>query len=162
MKKYIAIVVAVLCVFALIDYVGAVQGRPDKTKPIKCYQCNSFYDKGCSDFFDNRTYPLIPCPSNATMCRKIIQETYYDDHWDVRYIRQCGVFGDVGPREGRWCFERRSTFGVRLKICHCDNKDGCNVASSIIRDNSVLTFFLILSTGWLMFCGKTQRIFGHG
>jgi len=52
----------------------AVEGRPDKTKPIKCYQCNSFYDKGCSDFFDNRTYPLIPCSSNATMCRKIIQE----------------------------------------------------------------------------------------
>jgi len=53
----------------------AVEGRPDKTQPIKCYQCNSFYDKGCSDFFDNKTYPLIPCSSNATMCRKIIQES---------------------------------------------------------------------------------------
>jgi hypothetical protein len=155
MKKFIAIAVAVITVFLLIDYANAVQGRPDKTKPIKCYQCNSFYDKGCSDFFDNRTYPLIPCPSNATMCRKIIQETYYDDHWDVRYIRQCGVFGDVGPREGRWCFERKSTFGVRLKICHCDNKDGCNIASALVRDNAVLTFFLLLSIGWLIVCGKT-------
>ena len=54
---------------------SAVEGRPDKTQPIKCYQCNSFYDKGCSDFFDNKTYPLIPCPSYATMCRKIIQES---------------------------------------------------------------------------------------
>jgi len=56
---------------------SAVEGRPDKTHPIKCYQCNSFYDRGCSDFFDNKTYPLIPCPSNATMCRKIIQESKY-------------------------------------------------------------------------------------
>jgi len=54
----------------------AVQGRLyDPNKRIKCYQCNSFYDKGCSDFFDNKTYPLIPCPLNATMCRKIIQES---------------------------------------------------------------------------------------
>jgi len=48
-----------------------------QSKPIKCYQCNSFYDKGCADFFDNTTYPLIPCPINATKCRKIIQESEY-------------------------------------------------------------------------------------
>lgn len=91
---------------------------------------------------------------------RVFLAAYFDQHWDVRYIRQCGVYGDVGPREGRWCFERRGTFGVRLKICHCDNKDGCNVASSLLhRDNAVLTLFLALSVGWLVLCGKT---FGHG
>ena len=76
--------IKVFCLLPLITYLlavyhcvsaSAVEGRPDKTQPIKCYQCNSFYDKGCSDFFDNITYPLISCPSNATMCRKIIQES---------------------------------------------------------------------------------------
>lgn len=67
------------CICLMSGFISAlaVQGRPDKTVPIKCYQCNSFYDKGCSDFFDNRTYPLIPCSWNATMCRKIIQESKY-------------------------------------------------------------------------------------
>lgn len=133
MKKYIIAVVLASMLVLFVDYASAVQGRPDKTKPIKCYQCNSFYDRGCSDFFDNRTYPLIPCLNNATMCRKIIQESWYDGHWDVRYIRQCGFYGEVGPAEGRWCFERRGSgqLGVRVKVCHCDNKDGCNTATSL-------------------------------
>lgn len=154
MKKLIGIALAILCIFLLVNYANAVEGRPDKTQPIKCYQCNSFYDKGCSDFFDNKTYPLIPCPSNATMCRKIIQETFYERTWDVRYIRQCGVFGEVGPAEGRMCFERRSTYGVRLKVCHCDNMDGCNIAASLVQNYSHLTVFVLVSLIWLLFCSR--------
>ena len=82
---------------------------------------------------------------------------FYEGSWDVRYIRQCGVFGDVGPAEGRWCFERRSTYGVRLKICHCDNMDGCNVASTIVQNYSNLTFFLLVSLSWLFFCSKVTH-----
>ena len=57
--------------------VSAANGRPEGSNKIKCYQCNSFYDTGCADFFDNKTYPLKPCAGNATMCRKIIQESKY-------------------------------------------------------------------------------------
>jgi len=82
---------------------------------------------------------------------------YYEQSWDVRYIRQCGVFGDVGPAEGRWCFERRSTYGVRLKVCHCDNKDGCNVGATVVQSYSNLTLFLLVSLGWLLFCSRLTR-----
>lgn len=131
MQKAVYFLSLLLILVLFFCYAFAVQGRPDKTVPIKCYQCNSFYDKGCSDFFDNRTYPLIPCSWNATMCRKIIQETYYDGHWDVRYIRQCAKQGEVGPAEGRWCKERSGNFRVKVKVCHCDNKDGCNDATGL-------------------------------
>jgi len=134
---------ALLIMFFVIA--DAVQGRPDKTKPIKCYQCNSFYDKGCSDFFDNKTYPLIPCKDNTTMCRKIIQETYYDGHWDVRYIRQCAKYGDVGPAEGRWCTERTGNFRVKVKVCHCDNKDGCNSSTTNFGSTQVILLTLIMT-----------------
>ena len=56
---------------------------------------------------------------------------YYDGHWDVRYIRQCAQYGEVGPAEGRWCKERSGNFRVKVKVCHCDNKDGCNVATRL-------------------------------
>ena len=82
---------------------------------------------------------------------------YYEDNWDVRYIRQCGVFGDVGPAEGRWCFERRSTYGVRMKVCHCDNMDGCNVAASLVQNHAQLTFFLLISLSWLVVCSRLAR-----
>lgn len=132
---------------------SAAQGRPDNSKPIKCYQCNSFYDKGCADFFDNRTYPLKPCLNNATMCRKIIQETYYDGRWDIRYIRQCALEGEVGPDEGRWCKERVGTYRVKIKYCHCDNKDGCNTATtSQLHLFTLCPLIMLLSTylaSWL-------------
>ena len=62
-----------ICLFSVCSQLN----NRDPTKPIKCYQWNSFYDKGCADFFDNMTYPLKPCSMNATMCRKIIQESKY-------------------------------------------------------------------------------------
>lgn len=64
------------------------------------------------------------------MCSISIFAAYYDGHWDIRYIRQCAYLGDVGPDEGRWCKERVGTFRVKVKYCHCDNKDGCNPAAT--------------------------------
>lgn len=99
----------------------------------------------------------------AVMClfrlnvMSVVSAAFYEESWDVRYIRQCGVFGEVGPAEGRWCFERRSTYGVRLKICHCDNMDGCNVASTIVQNYSKLTFFLLISFSWLFFCSRVAH-----
>ena len=63
---------------------------------------------------------------------------YYDGRWDIRYIRQCATLGEVGPDEGRWCKERIGTFRVKVKYCHCDNKDGCNTASSLDKHYAVL------------------------
>jgi len=131
MKQLLCCLGAALIFLCLVHYAEAsVRASASMNRTIKCYQCNSFYDEGCADYFDNRTYPLRICPSNAVMCRKIIQETYYDGKWDVRYIRQCAFYGEVGPAEGRWCKERMSNPRVKVKYCHCDNKDGCNTASS--------------------------------
>ncbi|KAK2162467.1 hypothetical protein LSH36_98g05052 [Paralvinella palmiformis] len=130
------------CSLVLFMVLLEVSGQ---SKPIKCYQCNSFYDKGCADFFDNTTYPLIPCPINATKCRKIIQETYYDGIWDVRYVRQCAIEGEVGPAEGRWCKERTGTWRVKVKYCHCDNKDGCNGSSTFSTSYAIMFAATLLS-----------------
>lgn len=65
------------------------------------------------------------------MCRKIVQEVYYDEKWDIRYIRQCAPSGEVGENEGRDCMERTGTKKVKVRYCHCDNQDGCNGAESV-------------------------------
>lgn len=65
------------------------------------------------------------------MCRKIVQEVYYNDEWNVRYIRQCAPSGEVGADEGRQCMERTGTYRVKMRYCHCDNQDGCNGAESV-------------------------------
>ena len=51
--------------------------------------------------------------------------------WDIRYIRQCATRGEVGPNEGLWCKERVGTYRVKVKYCHCDNKDGCNTGANV-------------------------------
>jgi len=76
---------------------------------------------------------------------------YYDGHWDVRYIRQCAKQGEVGPAEGRWCKERSGNFRVKVKVCHCDNKDGCNGASGLTSGTSLLVM-LVSSTLFLRLC----------
>jgi len=157
MKTILAILGGALALCLMIEFASA-QGRPDTGRPIKCYQCNSFYDRGCADFFDNRTYPLIPCQGNATMCRKIIQETYYDGRWDVRYIRQCAMTGEVGPDEGRWCKERTGTFRVKVRYCHCDNKDGCNTGSLMSFNHFTLVpivLFILLQS-----CSRLRTFVG--
>ncbi|CAD5117863.1 DgyrCDS6608 [Dimorphilus gyrociliatus] len=141
MKRILCCVLFAITFIVILEIVYAK--RADNN-PIKCYQCNSFYDKGCSDFFDNMTYPLRACPMNATMCRKIIQETYFEGRWDIRYIRQCALLGEVGTDEGRWCKERVGTFRVKVKYCHCDNKDGCNEASRMNYNISMLGISLLL------------------
>ena len=77
------------------------------------------------------------CTTSTCCC---FFSAYYDGIWDVRYIRQCAMRGEVGPDEGRWCKERTGTFQVKVKYCHCDNKDGCNSAPSL--QNSCHLWFL--------------------
>jgi len=91
------------------------------------------------------------------MCRKIIQEAYYDGRWDVRYIRQCAQYGEVGPAEGRWCKERSGNFRVKVKVCHCDNKDGCNAAARIGSGaGDVMTALLATMFVWTCFHWKRR------
>jgi len=56
---------------------------------------------------------------------------YYNDEWNVRYIRQCAPSGEVGDDEGRQCKERTGTYRVKMRYCHCDNQPGCNGAGTL-------------------------------
>ena len=75
---------------------------------------------------------------------------YYDGMWDVRYIRQCAVYGEVGPMEGRWCQERTGTFRVKVRYCHCSNKDGCNSASLSHINTYLLAALLIMCISFII------------
>lgn len=100
-------------------------------KRRRCYVCNSYFQQDCADWFDNRTFNLDYCEEGVTMCRKIVQEVYYNEEWNIRYIRQCAPSGEVGDHEGRVCKERTGTYRVKMRYCHCDNQDGCNGAESV-------------------------------
>lgn len=82
---------------------------------------------------------------NLWKCSNICFVAYYDGHWDVRYIRQCAKQGEVGPAEGRWCKERSGNFRVKVKVCHCDNKDGCNDATGLRPGWTTVMTTLVLS-----------------
>ncbi|KAL4240151.1 hypothetical protein ACF0H5_000945 [Mactra antiquata] len=121
MKWFLACMIGAVALFLVLD-----QGVA-----IKCFVCNSYFQKTCGDWFDNRTYNLEQCDEGVTMCRKIVQEVYYNDEWNVRYIRQCAPSGEVGGDEGRECQERTGTYRVKMRYCHCDNQNGCNGAESV-------------------------------
>ncbi|RUS89798.1 hypothetical protein EGW08_002410 [Elysia chlorotica] len=110
---------------------------------IKCFVCNSFHQADCADWFDNVTQHLVKCKPYQTKCRKVVQEVWIDDHWDVRYIRQCAIAGEVGRREGRECDEIYGTYNIRVRQCHCDNQDGCNSAPTLNTSLSILLPFLL-------------------
>jgi hypothetical protein len=95
---------------------------------LRCYICNSFMMPTCNDPFDNRSEELKPCKPNQGICTKIIQEAYWEGAWEVRYIRLCNQFGEIGAEDGKWCQQRVGTYRVKMRYCHCDNKDGCNAA----------------------------------
>ncbi|KAK7111864.1 UPAR/Ly6 domain-containing protein crok-like [Littorina saxatilis] len=114
---------------------------------IKCFVCNSFHQADCADWFDNVTQHLVNCPQGTQKCRKVVQEVWLDDHWDVRYIRQCALNGTVGERHGRVCQERYGSYNVRMRYCHCDNQDGCNSAPAVLSTSGfgmILPFLVTL------------------
>ena len=101
---------------------------------FKCFICNSHYDPGCADWFNNFTYPMKDCgmygKPNASLCRKMVIEAFYDGDWRWRYHRECANYGEVGPFHGRLCHDRVGTFRVKVRYCHCNNREGCNAAVS--------------------------------
>ncbi|XP_067673191.1 UPAR/Ly6 domain-containing protein crok-like [Haliotis asinina] len=121
MKTILATVALTVAVFVILDTGSA----------IKCFQCNSYHQHDCADWFDNVTQHLTQCQPHENLCRKVVQEVYYDGSWEVRYVRQCASAGEIGMYEGRVCQERLGTYRVKMRYCHCDNQDGCNSGAAL-------------------------------
>ncbi|XP_076442975.1 UPAR/Ly6 domain-containing protein crok-like [Babylonia areolata] len=139
MKSAIIVFVAIGTAFILLDTATSIV-------PIKCFVCNSFHQADCADWFDNVTQHLVRCPDGYRMCRKVVQEVWLDDHWDVRYIRQCAADGVIGDRQGRHCQERYGSYNVRMRYCHCDNQDGCNSAPALMPSGGFHQFLPLVVT----------------
>lgn len=81
----------------------------------------------------------------------LVLAAYWEGSWEVRYIRLCNQFGHIGAEDGKWCQQRVGTYRVKMRYCHCDNKDGCNAAlpaapsSSLIAPLGALTAALTLT-----------------
>ncbi|KAL8601462.1 hypothetical protein ACOMHN_000404 [Nucella lapillus] len=89
---------------------------------LSCVQCNSFSRADCD------TNPMAyanECDQNATSCRKMEQEIYYEDDYQVRTIRQCAF--ESGPMD---CMERTGTYRIKIHYCHCMGDD-CNSAGHL-------------------------------
>lgn len=100
---------------------------------FECVQCNSFVEKDCDSNYDSYKQKCSGRFANATACRKMEQEVYYDDDYQVRTIRQCAV--EVGPMK---CIERTGTYRFKVFYCHCDSEN-CNSAG-------ILSFSLALTS----------------
>jgi len=92
---------------------------------LECVECNSFAKPECDK--QPMSYK-VECPEkhgkNATSCRKMEQEIYYNDDYQVRTIRQCAY--ESGPMK---CIERTGTYRFKVFYCHCEG-DNCNSANS--------------------------------
>lgn len=116
---------------------------------IKCWECNSHYDRNCADPFGNETFALTDCDQRelehfpqqkASVCRKIIQKV----RDDYRFVRGCGWLSS--EKESTDCFKRAGTFNVLIQYCSCD-ADGCNAAPPTIQCSWIgLLAAVILST----------------
>eukprot|EP00745_Piridium_sociabile_P004968 TRINITY_DN130050_c0_g1_i1.p2 TRINITY_DN130050_c0_g1~~TRINITY_DN130050_c0_g1_i1.p2 ORF type:complete len:133 (+),score=29.11 TRINITY_DN130050_c0_g1_i1:186-584(+) len=105
---------------------------------LECIECNSFVESECET---NPDQFKRMCNESATSCRKMEQEIYYDDDYQVRTIRQCAF--ETGPLE---CIERTGTYRFKVFYCHCKG-DNCNGAGSL----SVSLVLAVLSSAAALF-----------
>lgn len=127
---------------------------------IKCYKCNSHYDKRCGDTFNNYTTELINCeqedhrmnhlplqedgtPYKANICRKTVQIIAEE----TRVIRSCGWLPNPENMKDRDCFTRTGTHQVMVYHCVCTG-DACNAAS---QTKTVLSVLFALASLPLLF-----------
>jgi hypothetical protein len=117
---------------------------------IKCWECNSAFDKRCGDPFQNMTSELVDCDQRtpemehlpldkngekyqANICRK----TYQSIREEVRVIRSCGWLPNKAQFADRTCYTKTGTFQVMVFHCVC-HEDGCNSGSYIALSLSLL------------------------
>ncbi|CAH8600643.1 unnamed protein product [Schistosoma haematobium] len=126
---------------------------------IRCYQCDSNEDDSCpaGRFFDTRLNAMIDCGSflshsPGTFCVKIYQESTGWHSW-IKVTRTCGARTDYGLAWScRYWFEAQ---GVYKEVCYCQDRDGCNKATTLFMNNKVILLFTL----FLCFILSTKSIF---
>nr|CUU99734.1 hypothetical transcript [Hymenolepis microstoma] len=81
---------------------------------------------------------------------KKLVEFYYDRKWIRRIERGCTVEGEIGREEGRWCHTVEGTRRVIARYCYCNNKQGCNQATSKSLSQILLFISIVLSSTLLL------------
>jgi len=126
------------------------------TLGIKCFSCNSHYDRNCADPFNNYTSELVNCDQedhrmthlalrddntrhSANICRKTVQIVQDE----MRIIRSCGWLPNPDSLKDRDCFTRTGTHSVMVYHCVC-HEDGCNTALGLSLSASLLFSSVLL------------------
>jgi len=139
----------------LLSLVSSSQG-------IKCFSCNSHYDRNCADPFNNYTTELVNCEQEdhrmthlplingttrhtANICRKTVQIVENEE----RIIRSCGWLPNTESMKDRECFTRTGTHQVMVYHCVCRG-DGCNSGMMI----TISTASIMLAFTLQNFCNK--------
>lgn len=110
---------------------------------IQCYQCDSNEDQSCPATrpFDKNLNAWVDCNSfeartPGTFCMKITQQSPGWRAWK-KVTRRCGSRSDTGVAWGcRWEYEPN---GVWKESCYCEDKDGCNTATSTSYNLPLMT-----------------------
>jgi len=127
---------------------------------IKCFSCNSHYDRSCGDPFNNYTTELINCDQeehrmnhlplkddntrySANICRKTVQIIAEE----VRVIRSCGWLPNPDSMKDRDCFTRTGTHQVMVYHCVCAG-DACNGALHTTVLSAVLLGLVSIPLLW--------------
>jgi len=127
---------------------------------IRCYSCNSHYDRNCLDPFNNFTTELVNCgmeghqmphlppkedgsPLTANICRKTVQLVSEE----IRVIRSCGWLPNDPDLKDRDCFTRTGTHQVMVYHCVCTG-DACNGAIHSTLEYTVLVGLVSLPLFW--------------
>ncbi|KAG5872128.1 hypothetical protein JTB14_013065 [Gonioctena quinquepunctata] len=126
-----------ICIFISLIAVGST---------IKCFQCNSAFDKQCEDIIANDTASSFYKSCNGTygeqkpFCRKIQTIVGYEN--SNRLVRDCGWINESNKTED-FCQSRDTDFVKRMS-CVCFT-EGCNPASrSAVLDLATLFCAVLL------------------
>jgi len=95
--------------------------------PTQCLVCNSVDHDNCNNWLGFNYIRNCSMsqhgvdPSKPITCRKITQSVY----GEARVIRQCS--NEVADG----CLDRVGTMKIKVRYCHCSDKDNCNAATRL-------------------------------
>ncbi|KAH7643100.1 hypothetical protein DERF_016054 [Dermatophagoides farinae] len=127
---------------------------PLSTMAIKCWDCNSMINKGCDDPFKPDDFAMADCSQKhlsrfpdkeGNICRKTLQKI----NDEYRIIRGCGYINDTfdtippGAEIEDQCLRRTGTFSVMVEYCICNGENGCNHATFISINNTLLLIIML-------------------